>query len=94
MRRVLQIVSIVCLILFLIPGYSHEVQQDRSVRSFKLGLPFSPWARMGMERTKTENGETNTTNWKVEFLSWSFLAAIVGYAADWGAKRLRRNEPV
>ena len=57
MRRILQVVSIVCLILFLIPGYANDVKPERSLMSIKLGLPFSPWAHLEKERVKIENGE-------------------------------------
>jgi hypothetical protein len=93
LRRFLGVVALVCLILFLLPGYAYDVRPERSVMSVKLGLPFSPWVHLEKEHTKTADGEKNSMGWRMHFLSWSSLVAAIGLFANWGAKRLREKKP-
>ena len=93
LRRFLQVLALVCLVLFLLPGYAYDVRPERSIMSIKLGVPSSPWAHLELEHEKTASGEKNSTTWGVQILSWSLLVAVVGILANWVAKLLREKEP-
>ena len=42
-RRLLQAVALICLIIFVVPGYAYDVTPNQTLVSVRLGL-ISPWA--------------------------------------------------
>jgi hypothetical protein len=93
-RMILKVVMICCIVLALIPYYSHDETADFKRWSFRLGLPFSPWIDFTIADAKTDGGTRHSSNAGIEFISVSFLLVIVGFAADWAERKLRSKSPV
>ena len=84
--RVLFWIGLLCFVPFFFLTIQHNSIPNGTEDKFTLGLPQSPWLIISSTETKAESkdGVSYTSGFKrnqsIEFLSWSWLFAIGGWA--------------
>jgi hypothetical protein len=80
-RPALLVLGIVCTIVFFTFSVRYTQTPEGEHRTWGVGLVNSPWLQQN-------RGPTGTSEWVIDFLSWSWLVGIVACAAFWAYCRL------
>ena len=95
--RWIGIAGVLFLVLALAPRYEHETEANVGMKTFSLGLPFSPlFARTERVTHGTQDGiaqvEMSETGMEFGFPSWSLLSLALGVGLRAYARVLRHAQ--
>lgn len=81
--RWLDLAGVLCVVLAFAPRFEHEAKNGVEMKTFSLGLPFSPlFARTERVTHSAQDGfasiETSQTGMEFGIPSWSLLSLILG----------------